>query len=181
MRFSLIAAACLGALALAAGASAGVPRFALFDVHTGLAAASHNPFGDVKVWKQSSALAARAHGATLVRCGAGCTYGAGWLAFVQAPALSAGDVSVAKPRRTHVGWTLLLTLTPSGHARFARFDTKATLAGARRGISDALVLVVDGAIVAQPLQGQLKLAGTTLEVPGFTRANALRTAKLFGR
>jgi hypothetical protein len=181
VRLSLIAAACLGALALAAGASAGVPRFALFDVHTGLAA-SHNPFGDVKVWKQSSALAARAHGATLVRCGAGCTYGAGWLAFVQAPALSAGDVSAAKARHdARLGWALLLTLTPSGQARFARFDTKATLAGVRRGISDALVLVVDGAIVAQPLQGQLKLAGTTLEVPGFTRANALRTAKLFGR
>jgi hypothetical protein len=180
VRLSLIAAACLGALALAAGASAGVPRFALFDVHSGLAAASHNSFGDVKVWKRSSALAAHAHGATLVRCGLDCTYGAGWLAFVQAPALSAGDVSAAKALRVNLGWTVFLTLTPTGHARFARFDTKATLAGARRGISDALVLVVDGAIVAQPLQNQLRAGKTTLEIPGLTRANALRAAKLFG-
>jgi hypothetical protein len=180
MRLKLIAAACLGALALAAGASAGTPRLALFDVHTGLAAASHNMFGDVKVWKQSAALAARAHGATLVRCGSGCTYGAGWLAFAHAPALSAGDVSAAKAERIQGAWTVRFTLTASGRARFTSFDTKASLAGARRGIADALVLVVDGAIVAQPLQSQLKLTGSTLDVPGLTHTNALAAAKLFG-
>jgi hypothetical protein len=180
VRLCLIVAAFLGALALAAGASAGTPRFALFDVHTGLAAASHNSFGDVKVWKRSSALAARAYGATLVRCGPGCTYGPGWLAFVHAPALAAGDVAAAKAHHSRLGWTVLLTLTPGGRTRFASFNAKATLAGARRGIPDALVLVVGGTIVAQPLQNQLVAGRTTVEIPGLTRANALRAAKLFG-
>jgi hypothetical protein len=181
MRLSLIAAACLGTLVLASGASAAGPRFALFDVHTDLAAASHNPFGDVKVWKRASALAARAHGATLVRCGSSCTFGAGWLAFVHAPALAAGDVASAKTRPAHLGWTIVLTLTARGHARFTSFDKRATLAGARRGIADPLALVVDGTIVAQPLQSQLRHGKATVTIPGFTRANALQAAKLFAR
>lgn len=180
MRLTPIAAACLGALALASGASAAVPRFALFDVHTDLAGASHNEYGDVKIWKSESALAARAHGSTLVRCGSDCTYGTGWLAFAHGPALSAGDVASATARRAHLGWSVVLTLTARGHTRFTSFDTQATLAGKRRGIADALALVLDGAIVAQPLQSQLRLGKTTLQIPGLTRTKALRAAKLLG-
>src|SRR5258705_1122571 len=112
MRLSLLLpAAALAALALAGGASAGTPRFALFNVHSDLATASHNTFGDVKVWKRESALARRAHGATLVRCGGACTFGSGWLAFSQKPALSAGDVVSAKTRRTKFRWSVVLGLS----------------------------------------------------------------------
>src|ERR1700710_2735804 len=70
MRLSrLLPAVLLGALVLAGGASAAGPRFALFDVHTDLAHASHNTFGDVKIWKRQAALVSRANGATLVHCG----------------------------------------------------------------------------------------------------------------
>ena len=179
MRLTLIAAACLGALALVSGASAATPRFALYDVHTDLAAASHNDFGDVKVWTDRSGLAARVDGATLVRCGRDCTYGAGWLAFAHGPALSAGDVASAKARHAHGAWSVVLTLTARGQTRFAAFDKKATARGARRGVADALALVVDGEIVAQPLENQLKRGKTTLELPGFRRAQALAVAKLF--
>ena len=87
MRLSrLLPAAVLGALVLAGGASAAAtPHFAVFDVHTDLATASHNVFGDVKIWKRKPALASRTHGATLVHCGSNCTFGAGWLAFVNRP------------------------------------------------------------------------------------------------
>jgi len=144
MRLSrLLLPALLGALVLAGGASAGTPRFALFDVHTNLARASHNAFGDVKIWKGQAALASRAHGATLVRCGGACTFGAGWLAFSGAPALSAPDVVAAKAHRTKVGWELVLTLTPHGWSSWKRFSRQSSLSGATRGVPDALVLVLD--------------------------------------
>src|SRR5512140_3610774 len=106
MRPTLIAAACLAALATASSAAAGLPRFAVYDVRTNLAAASHNEFGDVKVWTNKAGLAGRARGATLVRCGGDCTFGAGWLAFVHAPALAAGDVASAKAQHSRGGWSL---------------------------------------------------------------------------
>ncbi len=106
---------------VASGASAGVPRFALFDVHTDLAGASHNEFGDVKIWKREPALAARAHGSVLVRCGSDCTFGPGWLAFAHGPALSAGDVASATARRAHFGWSVVLTgLTRANALRAAK-------------------------------------------------------------
>jgi hypothetical protein len=182
MRLSrLVPAALVGALVLAGGASAGTPRFALFDVHTDLAHASHNAFGDVKIWKRQAALASRAHGATLVRCGGACTFGAGWLAFSRRPALSAGEVAGAKAHRTKVGWSVVLTLTPHGWSSWKRFSRQASLSGATRGVPDALALVLEGNIVAQPLASQVLRAKTTVVIPGFSRANALRTAKLLGR
>jgi hypothetical protein len=181
MRLSLLAlSAFLAALVLAAGASASTPRFALFDVHRGLAAASHNAFGDVKVWKRSSALAARAHGAALVRCGGDCTFGPGWLAFSGTSGLAAGDVRSAKTRRTKTGWALVLALNPRGTAGLVHFQRLASLSGRTRGVPDALVLVLNGTIVAQPLASQLQRVNATVEIPGFSHANALRAAKLFG-
>jgi hypothetical protein len=180
-RFLLLPAAVLAALALVGGASAGTPRFAVFDVHRDLANASHNTFGDVKVWKRQAALARRAHAATLVRCGGDCTFGAGWLAFSGKPAFSAGDVVSATTRRTRSGWSVVLGLSPRGKAGLARFQRLAALSGRTRGVPDALVLVVDGTIVAQPLANQIRPGKTTVELPGFSHGNALRAAKLLTR
>jgi hypothetical protein len=180
-RSLLLSAAALAALALAGGASAGTPRFALFDVHSDLAAASHNSFGDVKVWKRESALERRAQGAALVRCGGDCSFGAGWLAFSQKPALSAGDVVSAKTHRTKSGWSVVLGLSAHGKAGLARFQRRAALSGKTRGVPDALVLVLDGTIVAQPLASQIHPGRATVEIPGFSRGNALRAAKLLRR
>jgi hypothetical protein len=174
----LLPAVALAALALAGGAFAGTPRFALFDVHTGLAAASHNVFGDVKVWQRESALARHAQGATLVRCGRECTFGAGWLAFAQEPALAAGDVVSARTHRGRPGWSVVLALSARGRKTFARFERRAALSGRSRGVPDALVLVLDGTIVAQPYATQIRADGTTVEIPGFSRASALRAATL---
>ena len=180
-RSLLLPAAALAALALAGGASAGTPRFALFDVHTDLATASHNTFGDVKVRKRRSAIASRARGATLVRCGGDCTFGSGWLAFSHKPALSAGDVVSAKTHRTKSGWSVVLGLSPRGKTILARFQRQASLSGKTRGVPDALVLVLDGTIVAQPLASQIGSGKATVAFPGFSRANALRAAKLLTR
>ena len=179
MRLSLLFASVLGALALAGSASAATPRFALFDVHTDLAQASHNAFGDVKIWKRQAALASRTHGATLVRCGGACTFGAGWLAFTGGPAISAGDVKSAKAYRTKVGWSVVVVLTPRGLPSWKAFTRRASLSGATRGVPDALVLVLEGAVVAQPLTSQLRHGKTSVEIPGLSHANALRVAKLF--
>jgi hypothetical protein len=182
MRLSLLLpAAALAALALAGGASAGTPRFALFDVHTDLAAASHNTFGDVKVWKRQTALTSRAHGAAIVRCGGDCTFGSGWLAFSRKPVLSAGDVVSATARRTHTGWNVVLGLSARGKASLARFRRNASRSDRTRGVPDALVLVLDGTIVAQPLANQIDSGKTTVALPGFSHANALRAAKLLTR
>jgi hypothetical protein len=188
MRLSLLLpAAALAALAFAGGASAGTtPAFALFNVHSDLATASHNTFGDVKVWKREAALARHAHGATLVRCGGDCTFGPGWLAFSQKPVLSAGDVVSAKTQRTKIGWSVVLGLSARGKAGLARFQRQAALSAKARGVPDALVLVLDGTIVAQPLADQIHayqihLGKLTVAIPGFSRGNALRAAKLLTR
>jgi hypothetical protein len=179
MRLSrLLPAALLGALALAGGASAAAPRFALFDVHTDLASASHNTFGDVKVWKRQAALASRTRGATLVHCGNACTYGSGWLAFTGTPSLSAADIVSAKAYRTKTGWSVVVILTPRGMTRWKAFDHKAALSGSTRGVPDPLALVLDGDVVAQPLNDQLRHGKTSVEIPGLSRTNARRAAKL---
>jgi hypothetical protein len=181
MRLSrLLSVAFLGALVVAGSASAATPRFALFDVHHDLAHASHNVYGDVKIWKRRAALASRAHGATLVHCGSACTFGAGWLAFSTAPGLSAGSVSAARTHRTKVGWSVVLTLTPHGRASWTAFERRASRSNATRGVPDALALVLDGRVVAQPLANQVS-GGQTLAIPGLSRANALRVAKLLNR
>jgi hypothetical protein len=181
MRLSrLLAAGVLGALVLAGGAFAGTPRFALFDVHTDLAHASHNVYGDVKIWKGQPALARRAEGATLVRCGRDCTFGAGWLAFSGGPAISADDVKSAKAYRTNAGWSVVAVLTPRGLSHWQAFSRRAALSGKTRGVPDALALVLDGSIVAQPLTDQLRHGKTSVEIPGLSRANALRVAQLLG-
>lgn len=177
----LLPPAILGALVLAGGASAGGPRFALFDVHTGLAGPSHNTYGDVKVSQQQAGLAARARGATLVRCASDCTFGPGWLAFSGGPGLAGADVVTAKARRATLGWGVVLTLTRHGWSSWNRFSRQAARSGATRGVPDALALVLNGTIVAQPLASQVRQGKTTVEIPGLSRANARRAAKLLSR
>jgi hypothetical protein len=48
-------------------------------------------------------------------------------------------------------------------------------------VPDALALVLDGTIVAQPLANQIASGKTTVALPGFSHANALRAAKLLTR
>jgi hypothetical protein len=181
MRLSrLLPATVLGALVLAGGASAGTPSFALFDVQTDLAGPSHNTFGDVKVWKRQAALTARTAGSAVVRCGGDCTFSPGWLAFSRAPALSAGDVLAAKANGSKRAWRVVLTLSPHGWSSWTRFSRRASLSGGTRGVPDALALVLNGTIVAQPRADQLLRSKTTVAIPGLSRANALRVAKLLG-
>src|SRR5690348_9071232 len=90
----LIALAAI-AVSVPLSASAAAPRFGLFDVNKGLAKASQNVYGDVQVSASRAALARRAGGATIVRCGGDCRLGRGWLAFAKAPLLTARDVDGA--------------------------------------------------------------------------------------
>jgi hypothetical protein len=178
MRLSLIAAAGLGALVLAGGASAARPQVTLFNLRTDLAHASRNAFGDLQVSKSQTALARRARGATLVRCAGSCTYGDGWLAFKQASALTGRDIASGRAHRVHKAtWAVSVKLTRTGIARWASFSRGAARAAKERGVPDALVLAVDGSVAGQPLADQIRLRGTTLEIVGLTRGNAARTAK----
>jgi hypothetical protein len=43
------------------------------------------------------------------------------------------------------------------------------------------VIVLNGAIVAQPLANQIRFGRSSVEFPGLSRANALRAAKLLTR
>jgi hypothetical protein len=164
----------LCALAVAAPAAAAGPRFALFDLHD-LARASHNVYGDVKVSKRPAGLRG-----TVVRCGAGCRFGAGWLAFAPGPRLSAGDVVSAKAHDGRIGWSVDLRLTARGQARWAAFDKIAVQSAKSSGVPDVLAVVVDGSILALPFANDVRHKHGTLELTGFTRAGALRTAKTLG-
>lgn len=168
--------ALLVCLALAAPAAAATPRFGLFDLHRDLAGASRNTYGDVQVKPEQKLPAS----AALVRCGDGCTYGKGFLAFRRGPALGAGDVLGAKAYRIRaLAWGVALELTPAGAARWRAYTRQATQQAARRGLPNALVLAVDGRVAGQPFANQVVLKKTTLRIAGLTRWNAVRTAKTF--
>jgi hypothetical protein len=162
------------ALVVAAPAAAAGPRFALFDLHD-LARASHNVYGDVKVSKRPTALRG-----TVVRCGAGCRFGAGWLAFAKEPSLTAGDIVSAKAHAGRIGWSVDLGLTARGQARWTAFSKIAAQSGKSSGVPDVLAVVVDGSILALPYANDVRHKHGTLELVGFTRAGALRTAKTLG-
>jgi hypothetical protein len=178
MRLSILACTCLGALVLTAGASAAAPRVALFDLRTDVAQASHNSFGDLRVWKNRAALAKRAPEATLVRCAGSCTFGKGWLAFKRKPALVSGDIASARAYRIRgLTWALSLELTPRGIARWAAFTRRTAKSATEYGIADALVLAVDGSVAGQPLADQIQAKKGTLRIGALDRWNAVRTAK----
>ena len=161
------------ALAFAGRASAATPHFGLFDLGTGLAQASHNVYGDVRVSTSRSALARRAHGATLVRCAADCRLGRGWLAFAKKPLLT-GAV-LAGPVRAHPGrngWSVSVALTPAGRSAWLRVAAAGRRYAARAGIQPVYAVVLNGTIAAVVYGNDLRLAGATLELAGFTKQAA---------
>ena len=162
------------ALVFAAPAAAAAPRFGLFDLHD-LARASHNVYGDVKVSKRPTSLKG-----TGVRCGAGCRFGAGWLAFAKGPSLTAGDVVSAKAHSGRIGWSVDVGLNARGQSRWTAFSKVAAQRRKSSGVTDIFVVVVDGSILALPYANDVRHKDGTVELVGFTRAGALRMAKTLG-
>ena len=162
------------ALVFAAPAAAAGPRFGLFDLND-LSAASRNEFGDVKVSQRTTALRG-----TVVHCGTGCRFGSGWLAFAKAPSLNAGDVVSAKAHAGRIGWSVDLGLTARGLNRWTAFSKAAAQRAKSTGFPDVLVVVVNGDILSAPYANDVRHKNGTLELVGFSRAAALRTAKTLG-
>jgi len=162
------------ALVFAAPAAAAGPRFGLFDL-SDLSRTSHNEFGDVRVSQRTTALRG-----TVVHCGTGCRFGSGWLAFAKAPSLNAGDVVSAKAHAGGIGWSVDLGLTARGLVRWTAFSKVAARRARSSGFPDVLVVVVNGDILAAPYANDVRHKNGTLELVGFSRANALRTAKTLG-
>jgi hypothetical protein len=162
------------ALVFAAPAAAAGPRFGLFDLND-LSAASRNEFGDVKVSQRATALRG-----TVVHCGTGCRFGSGWLAFAKAPSLNAGNVVSAKAHAGRIGWSVDLGLTARGVNRWTAFSKVAAQRAKSTGFPDVLVVVVNGDILSVPYANDVRHKNGTLELVGFSRAAALRTAKTLG-
>jgi hypothetical protein len=162
------------ALVFAAPAAAAGPRFGLFDLND-LARASHNVYGDVKVSQRATALRG-----TVVRCGTGCRFGNGWLAFAKAPSLNAADVISAKAHSGRIGWSVDLGLTARGKTRWTAFDKLARQHARSAGFPDVLAVVIDGAILAAPYSNEVRYKNGALELVGFSRSAALRAAKTLG-
>jgi hypothetical protein len=162
------------ALVVTAPAAAAGPRFGLFDL-SDVSRTSHNEFGDVKVSQRTTALRG-----TVVHCGTGCRFGNGWLAFAKAPSLNAGDVVSAKAHAGRIGWSVDLALTARGLVRWTAFSKIAAQRAKSSGFPDVLVVVVNGDILAAPYANDVRHKNGTLELVGFSRANALRTAKTLG-
>jgi hypothetical protein len=161
-------------LVFAAPAAAAGPRFGLFDL-SDLAPASHNMYGDVKVSQRATALRG-----TVVRCGDGCRFGSGWLAFAKGPSLTAGDVVSAKAHSGRIGWSVDLGLSARGLSRWTAFSKLAAMRARSSGLPDIVAVVVDGEIVALPYANDVRHKNGTLELVGFSRAAALRAAKTLG-
>jgi hypothetical protein len=169
------AAIFLAALALVGPAAASTPRFGLFNLDADLSRASRNEFGDVKVARRADGLTG-----VVVRCGAGCRLGSGWLAFAKRPSLSAGDVRGATAHRGRIGWSVDLSLSTRGRARWAAVSKSAARHFRSSGVPDVLAVVVAGSIVAAPFASDVRMKNGSLELVGFHRADALRAAKLLG-
>jgi hypothetical protein len=162
-----VLASTLAALALS-------PPFAVWDLQGDLAKVSHNGYGDVAVKPLS---AVTGHG-SLVRCGAWCRFGDGWLAFTARPALRPADVSRA---RIHFdkknGWTVELRLTHRAWSRWQTFASRLAASGKRRGVPDVLVVTAAGEVAASPIASQVYASKGSVTVTGFTRASAAAVAK----
>jgi len=165
-------AAVLIALVVAAPASAAAPRFALLDLHD-LARASKNEYGDVHPTK------ARPRAALVVRCAAGCRFGAGWLGFAKGVGPAARDVRHVSAGPSRVGWSLRLTLTSRGRARWQAFARLAARRAKHTGVPDVLAVAVGGRVVGAQYASDVRLSGRVLELPGFSRSNARLAAKRF--
>jgi len=157
-----------------------VPHFGLWNLQTDLANASRNEYGDVTV-KPAAALAHVRGGAELVRCGASCRFGAGWLAFSKPSHLRAGDVSAAAVRYGRkLGWTVRLTLRPAAAARWAAFSRGLRAQAKLHGVPDVLVVVAGGEVAAAPFSTQVRSSQGVVTLSGFSRASARQVAKSLG-
>lgn len=170
--FSLLLCLCP---CLAGAAAAAGPRFALFDLQSDLSHASRNPYGDVRV----RPLAQVAGKGTLVRCGASCRFGSGWLVFRAAPHLSAADVSAAHAGYSkRLGWNVALALRPAAAARWRLFAKHVAAGTKLRGVPDVLVVVAGGQVAASPFATQVSSASGTVTLTGFSRSSATALARL---
>ena len=168
---------CMRLLASSLAALALSPPFAVWDLQADLAKVSHNAFGDVAVRPHA---AVAGHG-SVVRCGAWCRFGDGWLAFAARPALGRADVSRATPRLDRgKGWTVELRLTRAGWARWQTFSRRAERRGARRGVPDVLIVTTSGQVAATPIASQVSAARGSVTLTGFTRASARAVARAVG-
>jgi len=163
-------ASSLAALALS-------PPFGVWDLQADLAKVSHNAFGDVAV-KPRGAVAG--HG-SVVRCGAWCRFGDGWLALSAPPALGRTDVSRAAARFDRKkGWMVELNLTGRGWTRWQSFARRADRNGRNRGVPDVLVVATSGQVAGTPLASQVVAAQGSVTLTGFTRASARAVAQALG-
>jgi hypothetical protein len=163
-------ASSLAALALS-------PPFAVWDLQADLAKVSHNAFGDVAVKPRG---AVTGHG-SVVRCGAWCRFGDGWLAFSAPPALGRTDVSRAAARFDgKKGWTVELHLTGRGWTRWQSFARRADRDGRKRGVPDVLVVTTSGQVAGTPMASQVFAAKGSVTLTGFTRASARAVAQALG-
>ena len=104
----------------------------------------------------------------------------GWLAFAKGPSLRARDLASAKAHRIRgANWGVTVKLTGLGESRWKAFARTAARSAELRGVPDALVVVVDGAILSQPYVNDLRRKARTLELTGFSRSGAQKTAKTF--
>jgi hypothetical protein len=165
----LVLLLCILGLALPTAAGAATPGFALWDLQTDLAAASRNVYGDVAV-KPAAALAGKG---TVVRCAAWCRFGHGSLAFAAAPRLSSANVAPARfAYSKRKGWFVQVTLRPAAVAHWQAFVRNVTAKAKRGVLSDVLVVTAGGQVAATPLATQVTTSGSSVTIPGFSRAGA---------
>src|SRR5262249_42348935 len=155
------------ALVFTSSASAATPRFGFFNLGTDVAGASKNFYGDVRIATSRDALARRAPGATIVRCGANCRLGAGWLAFAKPSKLTLRDLGPARAHPGSRGWSVSVELSPRGLAAWKRLAAAIKQQTARSGLSPVYAVVLDGTILATPYANELSLKNGTLVLTGF--------------
>lgn len=165
-------AAVLVALVVAAPASAAAPRFTLLDLHD-LARASKNEYGDVHVTKVPP------RAAVVVQCAAGCRFGTGWLGFAKGVGPATSDVRHVSAAPGRIGWSLRVTLSARGSARWQAFARLAARRARHAGVPDVVAVAVGGRIVGAPYANEVRLAGRVLDLPGFSRSAAKTAAKRF--
>jgi len=168
MRILALLAAVLVLAAPAAAAS--TPRFALYDLRD-LAAASKNDFGDVQASKRAP------KAPEVVRCAAGCRFGAGWIGFRHAVGPTGAEVVsadvVGSAKR---GFFLEVGLSARGAASWRSFARLEARRIKHAGVPDVLVVAVGGRVLAAPYATDVRLVGSRLELYGFTRAGARAAA-----
>lgn len=159
-------------------AAASAPVFGLWSLQGDLASASKNTYGDVAVHPRAQVAGRGA----VVRCGAWCRLGPGWLAFAAPSRLSRTDVATATAARTkRDGWLVRLELTNRGRSRWDAFGRELRRSARVRGVPDVLAVVVGGQVAALPLASRVAARSGVVTLTGFSKAGALKLASLLRR